>query len=152
MTNTQSFTTKNAQELQFLGVQLAKKRRTGRLFLLSGPLGAGKTTFAQGYAKGLGIKKRLVSPTFSLVNIYPIPRSKHRCVHVDLYRIKSAHELRPLDIHDLLSDKNAIILIEWPEKFPSLLRHFHRTVIRFAPTKYSRVVTIRTIRPQARPR
>lgn len=84
-----------------------------RIFLLTGELGAGKTIYAQGFAEALGIKDKIVSPTFVLIRQHSIPKLKKTLYHIDLYRID---EFSSLGLEDLLTDENAILLIEWAEK------------------------------------
>ena len=86
---------------------------------LSGDLGSGKTTFVQGFAKGLGIKQRIVSPTFILMRTYEIPKGKYKhFYHIDLYRLEGdlESELVNLGLPEVLSDSTNIVLVEWVEK------------------------------------
>jgi len=85
------------------------------ILALYGNLGAGKTTFVQGLAKGLGIKKRIISPTFVII------RSYENLYHVDLYRLQNEQEIESTGLLDIMKNQNAIIAIEWPEKMGSLL-------------------------------
>lgn len=88
------------------------------LILLSGNLGAGKTTFAQGFIENLHKNPlNITSPTYTYVNIYEalIP-----VYHFDLYRIENPSEIRDLGLLEQLYDDNAIRLVEWPERFPAL--------------------------------
>lgn len=98
---------------------------------LSGDLGAGKTTFAQGFANGLGIKHRIVSPTFLIFRRYSITASPkgsrgniaHRkhLYHIDLYRIHSSKELSSLGFKSILYSPSNIVLIEWADKIKKIL-------------------------------
>lgn len=109
----------NAEEMEALGVVLLDELITARVVLLKGELGAGKTTFVQGLAKGLGIKRRVKSPTYTLVNIHPAQHpSIQQLVHVDLYRIANVdeQELIQIGLHELLADNKSLIMIEWPER------------------------------------
>lgn len=92
------------------GEEFAKKLKPGDIVLLYGNLGFGKTTFVKGVGKGLGIKKRIISPTFTVI------RAHDNTYHIDLYRIESKNELFTLGIKDVLDDRESIKLIEWPEK------------------------------------
>lgn len=112
----------------------ATKSDHARVIALRGNLGAGKTTFAQGFARAFGVKMPVTSPTFVLMKIYALPLSprfageasekkkylKH-LVHIDAYRIESAAELEHLGFRELLNDKDAVILIEWAERVKDLL-------------------------------
>jgi len=91
----------------------------GMVVTLSGPLGAGKTTFVQVLATELGILETPQSPTFSLLRSYRIPKKMNgvsRMVHVDAYRIEDEADLLPLDLEMELSDGKTVCVIEWPEK------------------------------------
>jgi tRNA threonylcarbamoyladenosine biosynthesis protein TsaE len=86
---------------------------------LSGELGAGKTTFAQGVARALGVTESVQSPTFILEKIYALENQAFKkIVHIDAYRLKSDEELRALGWDELLADSGNLILIEWPERVP----------------------------------
>ncbi len=83
---------------------------------LSGALGAGKTTFVQAMAKELGVEESVTSPTFVLEKIYALEgQAFSRLVHIDAYRLKSAHELEALGWKALLEDSGNLIVLEWPE-------------------------------------
>lgn len=91
---------------------------------LSGNLGSGKTTFAQGFAGALGIKEKVASPTFVLLKIYPITKKFKGFkyfIHIDCYRLDSPKDLLDLGMKDFLKDRNAVILIEWVERVEKLL-------------------------------
>jgi tRNA threonylcarbamoyladenosine biosynthesis protein TsaE len=106
-------------ETRKAGRQLAGWLRGGEVLSLEGPLGAGKTTFVQGLAEGLGCRAEEVSsPTFTLVHEYPDGRLPF--VHLDLYRLESPEELAALGFDDLLSG-STIAAIEWGDKFPQAL-------------------------------
>lgn len=94
-----------------------------RVIALSGNLGAGKTTFVQGFARALGIKVPVQSPTFVLMKIYPLKKKKYpiRLVHIDAYRIKMPQEFNHLGFRELMHDKDVVILIEWADKIKKLL-------------------------------
>ena len=89
---------------------------------LVGDLGSGKTTFVQGLAMGLGIKERLISPTFILLREYQKP-SGGNLYNVDLYRLEQVtkDDLATLGILDFAKDKKNVILVEWADKAKSLL-------------------------------
>ncbi len=90
---------------------------------LQGELGSGKTRFIQGFAKGLGIKRRLTSPTFVLLKKYKIPKKRATsCLyHIDCYRLNKPKELLDLDFKEIISDPQSIIVIEWAEKVKKIL-------------------------------
>lgn len=83
---------------------------------LVGDLGAGKTTFTQGFLKKLGVKRRVISPTFLIIRSYPLLASRFtRAFHIDCYRLKKPAELFALGLQEILNDPKHIVLIEWPE-------------------------------------
>jgi tRNA threonylcarbamoyladenosine biosynthesis protein TsaE len=92
---------------------------------LTGDLGAGKTAFVKAVAKELGITEHITSPTFVIMKMYETPVTNEsgfkRLVHIDAYRLESAHELEVLGWNELLADPDALIAIEWPEKVPGTI-------------------------------
>ncbi len=91
---------------------------------LSGELGSGKTTFVQGFAKALGIKERIISPTFVILKKFKIQDLKF-LTHIDAYRIKNSKEILDLGWKDLLVSPENIILVEWPEKIKKIFPRQH---------------------------
>lgn len=118
---------KSPQETSELGKKLAGK---AKIICLYGDLGSGKTTFVQGFAKGLGIVSRLLSPTFIIVRRYEIPKSGLFFYHIDLYRIQRKEDIEGLGLGEILRDPSAIIIIEWAEKLKDFLPIL-RQVIKF---------------------
>jgi len=116
---------KYPQVFQRLGIDAPKG------VLLYGPPGTGKTTLTKGIALGLGIKKEILSPTFTLMNIHPTPsalgglrRASHNIktlVHIDTYRLKNEQELIEIGAEDYLGVADTICIVEWPEKIEGLL-------------------------------
>jgi len=98
------------EETQKIAADLASGLKGGEVILLSGGLGAGKTAFTAGLAKGLGIKARVTSPTFTVVNRYTSGRLP--LAHFDLYRIHDPEELFELGWDEFLSDCG-IVCVEW---------------------------------------
>jgi len=98
------------------------KSDRARVIALSGNLGAGKTTFTQGFAKALGIARPVQSPTFVVMKVYELKKKylKH-LVHIDAYRIETPRELDHLGFRELLKDKDAVILIEWADRVKKIL-------------------------------
>lgn len=123
--------TKSELETRKLALRLAKTLRGGEVIGLIGDLGAGKTAFVKGLAQGLGIKKRISSPTFVLMKVYPV---KHRTikhfVHVDAYRIKKAKALTDIGLEDYSKAKDAVVVIEWADLVKKILPR-KRTLITF---------------------
>lgn len=114
-------TTHSAEETIAFGRQLAELLSPPKVVLLRGDLGAGKTTLVKGIASAFEAagEEDVTSPTFTLVHEYRGPRAK--LYHIDLYRIDTPRELDTLALDDFRSDES-ILLIEWGEKFPRLLR------------------------------
>lgn len=119
----------SAQQTKKIAADLAKKILAGTpykkyalIVALVGDLGAGKTTFVQGFAKALGIKHRMVSPTFLIFRKYELRNKKYDFFyHVDVYRIHSPKELNVLGFKSLIQNTKYIILVEWAEKIKKLL-------------------------------
>ena len=110
------FTTHSAEETVALGRKLARELKPPQLVVLTGDLGAGKTTLIKGIAEGFGAAKQedVTSPTFTLIHEY---RGKDVDVfHIDLYRVDTPRELETLGLDDLIGDRS-LLLIEWGEKF-----------------------------------
>lgn len=99
------------REMRALGRRLAENLRSGDLVVLSGPLGAGKTTLTQGLAEGLHVRGPITSPTFVLARTHPPLAGGPSLVHVDAYRIGDAVELDDLDLDTELPD--SVTVIEW---------------------------------------
>ena len=110
------YRTASEEETIALGERLARELPTRQVVLLIGPLGAGKTTLAKGIVKGLGaaLPDDVSSPTFTLIHEYG------RVYHIDLYRLDEPREVATLGLDDLF-DREAIVLIEWGERFPQFL-------------------------------
>jgi len=115
-------TSHSPKETQKIASKLAKRLKKGEVLCLFGDLGGGKTTFIQGLAKGLGIKKRVTSPSFVLMRKYPVKDYLlTNLYHIDCYRIKSAKEILDIGFNEILEDKNAVIAIEWADKVKEIL-------------------------------
>ena len=112
-----SYLTRSEEETVALGAKLARDLPARGVVLLIGNLGAGKTTLAKGIALGLGAAapEEVSSPTFTLIHEYG-----GKLYHVDLYRLDQEREVETLGLDDLF-EKNALVLIEWGEKFPRLM-------------------------------
>ncbi len=105
-----------------LGMQLARSLPRRAVVLLIGNLGAGKTTLAKGIVQGLGAAApdEVSSPTFTLIHEY----GEGRVYHIDLYRLEEPREVATLGLEELF-DRDAVVLIEWGERFPQLLPADH---------------------------
>ncbi|OGG52400.1 tRNA (adenosine(37)-N6)-threonylcarbamoyltransferase complex ATPase subunit type 1 TsaE [Candidatus Kaiserbacteria bacterium RIFCSPLOWO2_12_FULL_53_8] len=135
----------SAEELQAHAAEFVshlQPRQQAVVATLSGELGAGKTTFAQGIAKALGVEEVVTSPTFVLEKIYKLEGQKfQRLIHIDAYRLKSAHELEVLGWEKLLQDSGNLIVLEWPERVVGAIPP-HATNIRFDIVDDGRIITL----------
>lgn len=109
--------TTSTSETQEAGRKLSADLAQGDVIALSGDLGAGKTTFVQGLAEGLGISQRINSPTFIIMREYD------GFVHVDLYRLEGnlESEMENIGLLDIIREGKSIVVIEWAEKIKHLL-------------------------------
>ena len=112
-----TYRTASEEETIALGERLARDLPSKQVVLLIGQLGAGKTTLAKGIVKGLGAAEpdEVSSPTFTLIHEY-----RGRVFHVDLYRLENEREAQSVGLEDLF-DLEAVVLIEWGERFADLL-------------------------------
>jgi tRNA threonylcarbamoyladenosine biosynthesis protein TsaE len=114
----QRYTTQSAEETVALGVELARRYPPPVTMLLIGDLGAGKTTLAHGLSEGYGVDPdEVASPTFPLIHEYGDPV---RVYHIDLYRLDTIAEVEGLGLDDIFASP-AAVLMEWAERFPTLL-------------------------------
>jgi tRNA threonylcarbamoyladenosine biosynthesis protein TsaE len=110
---------------------------------LIGNLGAGKTTFAQGFLKELGVKRRVISPTFLIVRNYKLKDSQYGEVfHIDCYRLRKPQELISLGFEALSRNPANIVLIEWPE----LIKKYLPRDTRWITIEHPEKGTHRTVR------
>lgn len=127
-----TFLTENFKETQRLGEDFARtllasmQGETLSVIALYGDLGSGKTTFTQGLAVGLGIKNRIISPTFVIVRSYKLRINDKGLMikdfyHIDLYRTESEKDIEGLGIEEIINNKNNIVIIEWAEKLKNYL-------------------------------
>jgi tRNA threonylcarbamoyladenosine biosynthesis protein TsaE len=106
--------THSSEETIAQGREIGAKLKAPVLILLSGDLGAGKTTLTKGIAAGLGAAREddVTSPTFTLVHRY---EGSTRVYHVDLYRIENLHDFETLGLEDIFSEQ-AVVIVEWPDR------------------------------------
>lgn len=125
------FVSKSSQETQKLAQILAKeiiknpRPKTRAIIIgLEGELGAGKTTFVKGFAKGLGVKDKIFSPTFVLMKVYnfrPKENGAKFLFHFDCYRLKDHKDFVLLGVKEFLEDPRNIILVEWSDRVEKVL-------------------------------
>lgn len=135
------YITKSYKQTQKLGKNLAKEvlalrdskgaphgeNNSAVVFGLQGNLGGGKTTFLQGFAKGLGIKEKILSPTFVILKHFKIPiyniqnTTYTDFYHIDCYRLKNEKDILELDFKEIIFNPKNIVAVEWPEKIKKAL-------------------------------
>ena len=126
-------TSRSPEETVAFGEELGRTAPAGTLYGLIGDLGAGKTQFVRGFARGLGVTERVHSPTFNLVNEYASGRLP--CYHLDLYRLESVELIRSAGLEPYFHPQGAVALVEW----------FDRIRGRLPVTDALRVVTLSII-------
>lgn len=134
-----SFETHSNDETIKLGRQIARELPAHCLVLLIGNLGAGKTTLAKGIISGLGAAdpEEVSSPTFTLIHEY----GGGRVYHIDLYRLDTAAQVAALGLDEIL-DRQAVVLIEWGERFPELFRPPRILIQLQSHTENDRTITV----------
>ncbi len=111
------------QQGAFFAKTLLMRRSTTPLVVaLRGELGSGKTTFVQGLARELGVRRTITSPTFLIVRHYPVRRGavKH-LFHIDAYRMKNKKEVSTIGLREIFSTPRSVIVVEWPERLHTKL-------------------------------
>ncbi|MDD4003088.1 MAG: tRNA (adenosine(37)-N6)-threonylcarbamoyltransferase complex ATPase subunit type 1 TsaE [Clostridia bacterium] len=107
-----SFISGSEKQTMEFAASISQSFTGGEVLLLEGGIGAGKTRFTKGLAKGLKIKDAVTSPTFTIMHIYS---GRLNLYHLDMYRIQSESELTETGIYEALDDKNGVTVIEWPQ-------------------------------------
>lgn len=123
------YLTTSSSQTKKLGESLARKilntdkKKKAQVLGLIGDLGGGKTTFLQGFAKGLGIKEKITSPTFVIMKKYKLPAKikMQSFYHIDCYRFKTPKEILILGFEQIVSNPKNIIAIEWADKLKKIL-------------------------------
>ena len=134
------FVTNSERETEELGARLAGRLRPGAVVAFTGDLGAGKTAFTRGLARGLGISDRVTSPTFTIVNEYEGGRLP--LFHFDMYRLSSSDELFDIGWEDYLA-REGVCAVEWSENIADALEEGTISVeIRRGTSESQRVITI----------
>ena len=124
------FTSHNPKETQKIAADLAHKilkTKKGAVIALEGELGAGKTTFIQGFAKALGVKSKVKSPTFVLMKKYKVFHGTN-LFHLDCYRIGNHKDLKISEFKEIIHEPHNIVLIEWAERVREILPKKHITI------------------------
>ncbi len=142
-----SQTIKSEIEMIKYGKKIATDLRGGDVILLYGELGSGKTTLTKGIALGLGIENNIVSPTFTLMQVYDIKALKHESiktlVHIDTYRLEDEKQLLEIGAQDYIGDPETVCVIEWAEKVEKLISDKKIIKIKIEHTDSGREVMIK---------
>ncbi len=140
-----TFESFSSSKTKQLGFWLARSLRPGRkatMVALVGELGSGKTTFVQGFFRGLGLKRRAQSPTFILMRRISLSRGKFNNVfHVDAYRLQ-ARDLKILNLKEILRQPGNLLLIEWAERLPKLPKNAINVKFQHGKRENERVIRI----------
>ncbi len=113
-----------------------KETKGAGIIALFGNLGAGKTTLTKTFAKVLGVRESVKSPTFLIMETYPINFDRfHRFIHIDTYRLDKLEELVNLGFMGLLKEKENLMIIEWPEKITDLIPEAIRINLKYVDEK-----------------
>ena len=148
----QQFETRSEEETIQLGREIAARLPRRAVVLLTGNLGAGKTTLAKGIVSGLGAAQPedITSPTFTLIHEYGPSSSGARVYHVDLYRLERADEVARLGLEEIF-DRDAVVLIEWGERFPQLMPADRIEIRMEAGNADQRRIQVRGLEAHSRP-
>lgn len=111
----------DADDMRSHGRDFASRVRAGDVIVLAGPLGAGKTTWVQGLAEGMGVRGPITSPTFVIARVHPSLRGGPSLVHVDAYRVGGALEFEDLGLADDV--ERSVTVVEWGELLAPALGH-----------------------------
>ncbi len=106
------FRAQSLADTHAIAATLAALARQGDIIVLAGGMGAGKTSFAQGFGRALGVTDPITSPTFTLVHSYPVPGRRLTLHHADIYRLDRTGDIEDLALHEL-AEFGGIVLIEW---------------------------------------
>lgn len=116
-------TTNTEKETIQFAQKIAKELQGGEIIGLIGDLGAGKTVFSKGLAKGLGIKDMITSPTYVVMKVYDVPKHQNikKLCHIDAYRLISAHDIEAIGALEYMERNDTVTVIEWPDKIKKIL-------------------------------
>lgn len=142
--NQREFRTHSADETIAVGRLMSNFIEPGQMVILRGDLGAGKTTLVKGVAEGFNaaLQEDVTSPTFTLVHEYRGPEVT--LFHIDLYRIDTERDLMTLGIDDLCAEPNSILLVEWGEKFESIVEESTAELALERTGEMERIIVLRS--------
>lgn len=139
------FISNSAKQTEDFAKKFAKKVKCPQIILLHGDLGAGKTHFTKGFAKGVGFKHSVTSPTFTIMNSYE--GGRYTVYHFDMYRLSSADEAREAGLEDYFNKKTlkGVSIVEWPQNVSGLidLNSVINITIEKLEDENSRLITIK---------
>lgn len=118
-----SFPSSSPEDTYFLGTKIANMLKKGSIIALKGELGSGKTCFAKGMARGLGVKEELTSPTYTIISEYEYTSPQGEAVpfyHIDAYRLKGPDDFLAIGGEEILYG-NGISIVEWSERIEALI-------------------------------
>ena len=141
--NQREFRTHSADETVAVGRLMSNFIEPGQMVILRGDLGAGKTTLVKGIAEGFNaaLQEDVTSPTFTLVHEYRGPEVT--LFHIDLYRIDTERNLMTLGIDDLRAEPNSILLVEWGQKFESIVEESTAEIALERTGEMERIIVLR---------
>lgn len=115
---------KSETETSNVARKIASEIKAGDVLALKGDLGSGKTTFAKHFAKELGVREEITSPTYVIMKSYDFVRNNQnlKLVHIDAYRLEQTADAEMIGLTEIMNDKKNIVVIEWPEKVWSLIQ------------------------------
>jgi tRNA threonylcarbamoyladenosine biosynthesis protein TsaE len=146
MTVERTFASKSAEETRQLGERMGALLGAGNIVLLSGELGAGKTVFVQGIARGLGFEGSVSSKSFVLLGEYA---GRVKLYHADLYRLEAAEEVAELALDEISAD--GVLVVEWPERAGEDVLPKEHVRVEFAVTvEEERMVQISSVGERAK--
>ena len=136
--------TTGVDQTRALGAAIASLARAGDLVLLAGDMGAGKTAFTQGFARGLGVTEQVVSPTFTLARQYD--GTSLRLNHLDVYRLDHMQEAIDLGLSELIDDDSGVTVIEWGDVvIPALPADFLEIRLAYGFEDDERLLSLRSV-------
>lgn len=125
--NTEEYLAHSPEETKKIAAELAATLKGGEVILAYGPMGAGKTAFAQGLGKALGVTRVINSPTFNLMKVYQ--GNGMTFYHVDCYRLENVdEEKKDIGLDEIVGEKNSIVYIEWPMYLSKDLIDYHPVI------------------------
>ncbi len=117
----ETFISQNEQDTADFAKKIAEMVSPGTVIALYGNLGAGKTVFSRSFAKAIGVKENVSSPTYTIIQEYKLDGQFSYLYHLDLYRINNSRDALAFAVDEYLNDRNSYSLVEWPERIEDIL-------------------------------